>query len=222
MKLIAEILQEDIQYVAEENKATGEKDYFIEGPFLQSNIVNKNNRQYPKQVLANEVARYDKEYIQKKRAYGELGHPQGPTINLERVSHIIQSLKEDGDNFVGRAKIMDTPYGTIVKNLMKEGCQLGVSSRGMGSIKPKKNIMEVQSDFMLATAADIVADPSAPDAFVKGVMEGVEWIYSQESQSWTKRTEEVVDEIVETGVKSSRELMERKFYLFQKYLNSLK
>ena len=148
--------------------------------------------------------------------------PQGPTINLERVSHIIQSLKEDGDNFVGRAKIMDTPYGTIVKNLMKEGCQLGVSSRGMGSIKPKKNIMEVQSDFMLATAADIVADPSAPDAFVKGVMEGVEWIYSQESQSWTKRTEEVVDEIVETGVKSSRELMERKFYLFQKYLNSLK
>ena len=136
MKLIAEILQEDISYVAEENKATGEKDYFIEGPFLQSNIVNKNNRQYPKQVLANEVARYDKEYIQKKRAYGELGHPQGPTINLERVSHIIQSLKEDGDNFVGRAKIMDTPYGTIVKNLMKEGCQLGVSSRGMGSIKP--------------------------------------------------------------------------------------
>ena len=113
MKLIAEILQEDISYVAEENKATGEKDYFIEGPFLQSNIVNKNNRQYPKQVLANEVARYDKEYIQKKRAYGELGHPQGPTINLERVSHIIQSLKEDGDNFVGRAKIMDTPYGTI-------------------------------------------------------------------------------------------------------------
>ncbi len=170
MKLIAEVLDGSVEYVTEEDKKTGEKNFFIEGVFIQTEQKNRNNRIYPKHVMEKEIDRYTKDHINKNRAYGELGHPQGPTINLERVSHMIQSLKEEGNNYIGRAKVMDTPYGSIVKNLMKEGAQLGVSSRGMGSLKANKNIMEVQDDFMLATAADIVADPSAPDAFVKGVM----------------------------------------------------
>jgi|TARA_B100000035_G_C20993310_1_gene551261 hypothetical protein len=222
MKLIAEVLDNEINYIAEENKDTGKKDYFIEGVFIQTEQKNKNGRIYRKSTMDKEIDRYTKEHIDKKRAYGELGHPQGPTINLERVSHMIQSLKPEGNNYIGRAKVMDTPYGSIVKNLMKEGAQLGVSSRGMGSLKAKKDIMEVQDDFMLATAADIVADPSAPDAFVKGVMEGCEWIYDQETGAWTKATINVVEEILDTGKKSAKELMERKVYLFQKYLDTLK
>jgi len=222
MKLIAEVLDNEINYIAEENKDTGKKDYFIEGVFIQTEQKNKNGRIYRKSTMDKEIDRYTKEHINKKRAYGELGHPQGPTINLERVSHMIQSLKPEGNNYIGRAKVMDTPYGSIVKNLMKEGAQLGVSSRGMGSLKAKKDIMEVQDDFMLATAADIVADPSAPDAFVKGVMEGCEWIYDQETGAWTKATIDVVEEILDTGKKSAKELMERKVYLFQKYLDTLK
>ena len=222
MKLIAEVLDNEISYIAEENKDTGKKDYFIEGVFIQTEQKNKNGRIYRKSTMDKEIDRYTKEHIDKKRAYGELGHPQGPTINLERVSHMIQSLKPEGNNYIGRAKVMDTPYGSIVKNLMKEGAQLGVSSRGMGSLKAKKDIMEVQDDFMLATAADIVADPSAPDAFVKGVMEGCEWIYDQETGAWTKATINVVEEILDTGKKSAKELMERKVYLFQKYLDTLK
>ena len=222
MKLIAEVLDNEINYIAEENKDTGKKDYFIEGVFIQTEQKNKNGRIYRKSTIDKEIDRYTKEHIDKKRAYGELGHPQGPTINLERVSHMIQSLKPEGNNYIGRAKVMDTPYGSIVKNLMKEGAQLGVSSRGMGSLKAKKDIMEVQDDFMLATAADIVADPSAPDAFVKGVMEGCEWIYDQETGAWTKATINVVEEILDTGKKSAKELMERKVYLFQKYLDTLK
>ena len=222
MKLIAEVLDNEINYIAEENKDTGKKDYFIEGVFIQTEQKNKNGRIYRKSTMDKEIDRYTKEHIDKKRAYGELGHPQGPTINLERVSHMIQSLKPEGNNYIGRAKVMDTPYGSIVKNLMKEGAQLGVSSRGMGSLKAKKDIMEVQDDFMLATAADIVADPSAPDAFVKGVMEGCEWIYDQETGAWTKATIDVVEEILDTGKKSAKELMERKVYLFQKYLDTLK
>tara|TARA_Y100000004_G_scaffold192287_1_gene252579 strand:- start:1023 stop:1691 length:669 start_codon:yes stop_codon:yes gene_type:complete len=222
MKLIAEVLDNEINYIAEENKDTGKKDYFIEGVFIQTEQKNKNGRIYRKSTMDKEIDRYTKEHIDKKRAYGELGHPQGPTINLERVSHMIQSLKPEGNNYIGRAKVMDTPYGSIVKNLMKEGAQLGVSSRGMGSLKAKKDIMEVQDDFMLATAADIVADPSAPDAFVKGVMEGCEWIYDQETGAWTKATIDVVEEILDTGKKSAKELMERKVQLFAKYLDTLK
>ena len=222
MKLIAEVLDNEINYIAEENKDTGKKDYFIEGVFIQTEQKNKNGRIYRKSTMDKEIDRYTKEHIDKKRAYGELGHPQGPTINLERVSHMIQSLKPEGNNYIGRAKVMDTPYGSIVKNLMKEGAQLGVSSRGMGSLKAKKDIMEVQDDFMLATAADIVADPSAPDAFVKGVMEGCEWIYDQETGAWTKSTIDVVEEILDTGKKSAKELMERKVQLFAKYLDTLK
>ena len=174
---------------------------------------------YPKEVLAKEAARYNKEYIQKNKAYGELGHPQGPTINLERVSHMIKELKPDGSNFVGRAKVLDTPYGNIVKNLIDEGAQLGVSSRGMGTIRERNGAQEVQSDFMLSTAADIVADPSAPDAFVNGVMEGMEWVYDEASRSF--RSIQVVDEIKSVGTKSAKELDEQKFNLFNKFLRSL-
>lgn len=176
MKLISELVEE-VKILVEE-KETGKKDFYIEGVFLQGNLKNRNGRVYPIDILDKEVDRYNEEYIEKNRAYGELGHPQGPTINLERVSHMTKSLKRDGDNFIGKAKIMDTPYGNIVKNLMQEGATLGVSSRGMGSLKDNgKGVMEVQDDFYLATAADIVADPSAPDAFVRGIMEGVEWIW---------------------------------------------
>ena len=176
MKLICEV-NENVQYLTEEKK-DGTKNYFIEGIFMQGDIKNRNGRIYPSEVLARETKRYSKEYIDKKRAYGELGHPQGPTINLERVSHMITELKQDGKNFVGKAKIMcETPYGKIVKSLMDEDAQLGVSSRGMGSLKEVGGKAEVQKDFYLATAADIVADPSAPEAFVSGIMEGREWIW---------------------------------------------
>lgn len=177
MKLITEVIEEGCNFIIEDAK-DGKKNYFLEGVFMQGDVVNKNNRQYPCSILAKETKRYNKEYIDKNRAYGELGHPSGPTINLERVSHMIKELKQDGNNFMGRAKIMDTPYGNIVKNLMDEGASLGVSSRGMGTLKPLPNgTSEVQKDFFLATAADIVADPSAPDAYVNGVMEGVEWVW---------------------------------------------
>lgn len=175
MKLIREELQ-DANFLVEEKNGT--KQYFIEGVFMQSNLQNRNGRVYPKEVMTKEVSRYNNEYIKKNRAFGELGHPEGPTINLERVSHMIQSLEMNGDNVMGRAKIMDTPYGKIVKNLMDEGATLGVSSRGMGSIRQTRaGVQEVQDDFYLATAADIVADPSAPDAFVRGIMEGKEWVW---------------------------------------------
>lgn len=182
MKLISELVEE-VQYLSESTK-DGTKNYFIEGVFLQGNIKNRNGRVYPINVLEKEVNRYSKEYIDKKRAYGELGHPQGPTINLERVSHLITSLKRDGDNYIGRAKIMtETPYGKIVKSLLDEGAQLGVSSRGMGSLKQRNGLMEVQDDYYLATAGDVVADPSAPQALVRGIMENVEWVYD-ESLGW--------------------------------------
>jgi hypothetical protein len=175
MKLICEV-NEDLKIITESNEA-GEKQFFLEGILMQGNLKNKNGRIYPTQTLANEVARYNREFVEQNRAYGELGHPQGPTINLERVSHMIKSLRQEGDNFIGKAKIMDTPYGNIVKNLMKEGAKLGFSSRGMGSLVKKGDIMEVQNDFHLATAADIVADPSAPQALANGIMEGKEWVW---------------------------------------------
>jgi len=176
MKLITEI-NESVEYISEARE-DGKKDYFIRGPFMQANIKNRNGRVYPAEVLDKEVNRYVTENVQKNRAYGELGHPTSPTINLDRVSHMIKELTRDGDNFIGKAKIMtETPMGQIVKNLMDEGASLGVSSRGMGSLKNKNGAAEVQNDFYLATAADIVADPSAPDAFVEGIMEGKEWVW---------------------------------------------
>ena len=175
MKLITETI-EDIEVLTEANNSGG-KNYKIRGVFMQADIKNRNGRVYPVQTLAKEVARYTQEFINKKRAFGELGHPDGPTVNLERVSHMITSLKPEGKNFIGEAKVMDTPYGKIVKNLIDEGAQLGVSSRGMGSIQQSQGRNVVGKDFYLATAADIVADPSAPDAFVEGIMEGKEWVW---------------------------------------------
>ena len=174
MKLISEEIQH-AEYLVEEKN--GKKNYSIRGVFLQSDIKNRNGRVYENEILAKEVNRYNREFIQKNRAFGELGHPDGPTVNLERVSHMIKSLTPDGKNFIGEAKIMDTPYGKIVKGLIDEGAQLGVSSRGMGSIQRMSGKNVVGNDFYLATAADIVADPSAPDAFVEGIMEGKEWVW---------------------------------------------
>ena len=175
MKLICE-LQESVEYelIEEDGKP---KRYYIEGIFMQSEKKNKNGRVYPLPVLEKEVNRYVKEYVKPKRAFGELGHPDGPTVNLDRASHMIQSLKKEGKDFVGRAKNLDTPNGKIVKCLIDEGARLGVSSRGMGTLKPEEKAQVVQDDFYLATAADIVADPSAPNAFVEGIMEGREWIW---------------------------------------------
>ena len=175
MKLISESI-EDIDYLIEDDDS-GKKNYKIRGPFLQAEVKNRNGRIYPMHILEKEVGRYNKEYIQKNRAFGELGHPDGPTVNLERVSHMITSLHAEGTNFLGEAKILDTPYGKIVKNLIDEGAKLGVSSRGMGSLVPMRGAQVVKDDFYLATAADIVADPSAPNAFVEGIMEGKEWVW---------------------------------------------
>ena len=175
MKLITETI-EDIEVLTEAT-SNGGKQYKIKGVFMQADIKNRNGRVYPVETLAKEVRRYTNEFINKKRAFGELGHPDGPTVNLERVSHMITSLKPEGKNFIGEAKVMDTPYGKIVKNLIDEGAQLGVSSRGMGSIQSMQGKNIVGKDFYLATAADIVADPSAPDAFVEGIMEGKEWVW---------------------------------------------
>ena len=176
VKLISEAVEE-VEYITEE-KENGGKNYKIRGIFMQADIKNRNGRIYPMEVLDEEVKNYNKKYIKQNGAFGELGHPDGPTVNLERVSHMITSLKPDGKNFIGEAKIMDTPMGKIVKNLMDEGAKLGVSSRGMGSLKQRGGANVVSDDFYLATAADIVADPSAPNAFVEGIMEGKEWVWN--------------------------------------------
>jgi|TARA_B110000444_G_scaffold94146_1_gene88992 hypothetical protein len=174
MKLISEEVQ-NAEYITEE--VNGKKNYKIRGVFLQSEIKNRNGRVYEKEILEKEVSRYNAEFINKKRAFGELGHPDSPTVNLERVSHMITTLYPDGTNFIGEAKIMNTPYGKIVKGLIDEGAQLGVSSRGMGSLSQRGGVNYVGRDFYLATAADIVADPSAPDAFVEGIMESKNWVW---------------------------------------------
>jgi len=187
---------------------------------LQTEVKNKNGRIYPLEVMQKEVKRYNKEYIAQKRAYGELGHPEGPTINLERTSHLIESLEQDGKNFVGKAKILSTPMGEIVKNLLSDGARLGVSSRGMGSLKAsnrKGGAQMVQSDFQLATAADIVADPSAPDAFVDGVMEGVEWIWDN-GVIKAQKIEEYKDTIRRA---KSLKLQETKLNVFKSFLENL-
>ena len=175
LKLISENLEE-VQYITEENEK-GEKEYKIKGIFMQADVKNRNGRVYPFDILKKEVSNYNKNFTKQKRAFGELGHPDGPTVNLERVSHMITDLYPDGKNFIGEAKIMDTPMGKIVKSLMDEGAKLGVSSRGLGSLQQKNGASYVKDDFYLATAADIVADPSAPNAFVEGIMEGKEWIW---------------------------------------------
>jgi hypothetical protein len=174
MKLITEEI-ESVEIITEEKN--GKSTLYIQGPFLQAEITNRNGRCYPMSILEREVSRYHQSFIESGRALGELGHPDGPTVNLDRVSHMITSLKKEGTNFVGKAKILDTPMGNIAKSLLGEGVKLGVSSRGIGSLVEKNGIKYVGDDFMLATAADIVADPSAPDAFVEGIMEGKEWVW---------------------------------------------
>tara|TARA_Y100000004_G_scaffold61542_1_gene68895 strand:+ start:1003 stop:1647 length:645 start_codon:yes stop_codon:yes gene_type:complete len=214
MKLISEEIQ-DAEYLVED--VGGKKNYKIKGVFLQSDIKNRNGRVYPKQIMMKEVNRYQKEFVEKKRAFGELGHPDGPTVNLERVSHMITNLQQDGSNFIGEAKIMNTPYGKIVKGLIDEGAQLGVSSRGMGSLEQRNGANYVKSDFMLATAADIVADPSAPDAFVQGIMESKEWVWDngrlveRDVEAWRK----------EIRSASTRKLEEKKLEVFENFLKNL-
>ena len=211
MRLITEIVEEILVESKGEN-------LFIEGVFLQSNIKNRNGREYPGEIMDKEVRRYTEKYIDKNRAFGELGHPDGPAINLERVSHMIKSLKKEGNNYVGKAKIMkETPYGAIVSNLIKEGASLGVSSRGMGSVKQSGGKNVVQDDFYLATAADIVADPSAPDAFVNGIMEGKEWVWDN-GVVVERHISNMHKEMVAAP---SKELMETKIKLFKNFMSKL-
>ena len=214
MKLISEEIN-NAEYLIEETN--GKKDYKIKGIFLQSELKNRNGRVYPKDVLENEVKRYNQEFVNKKRAFGELGHPDGPTINLERVSHMITKLYPDGNNFIGEAKIMNTPYGKIVKGLIDEGAQLGVSSRGMGSLVQRGGVNVVSDDFYIATAADIVADPSAPDAFVEGIMEGKEWVWD----NGVLKEQDVAAWKMEIYRTRKRELEEKKVNIFKNFLQKL-
>ena len=214
MRLIAEEIT-NVQFLEEEKE--GKKNYFIEGIFLQAELKNRNNRMYPLKTLQKEVAKYSENYIDKGRALGELGHPDGPSINLDRVSHKIISLKEDGNNFIGKAKLLDTPMGRIAKDLLGEGVKLGVSSRGMGSIRKEENCNVVMDDFMLATAADIVADPSAPDAFVDGIMEGKEWVWDNGVLKEAK-VAQIKKEIDQATLIN---LQERKVSAFETFLKSL-
>ena len=216
VKLFSEQFSDEVEYICEE-KENGNKNYKIKGIFMQADIKNRNGRIYPVGTLAKEVKRYNEQFINKKRAFGELGHPDGPTVNLERVSHMITSLKPEGKNFVGEAKIMDTPYGKIVKNLIDEGAQLGVSSRGMGSLQSGSQGNVVGKDFYLATAADIVADPSAPDAFVEGIMEGKEWVWDNGVLK-SMEVEKYKEEIEKT---KRAELAEKKASIFKDFLNKI-
>ena len=214
MKLITEV-NESIKVLKEQHE--GKPRFFIEGIFLQAEKKNRNGRVYPVGILRNEVDKYVGEFVEQNRAFGELGHPDGPTVNLERVSHMITELYEDGNNFIGKAKIMETPYGKIVANLLSEGAKLGVSSRGMGSVKERAGVNYVQDDFSLATAADIVADPSAPDAFVDGIMEGKEWVWNNGI------LEEVHINRYEKAVKKApaRKLNETKINAFRDFISRL-
>jgi len=220
MKLIKEI-NESVDYLVEKNSESGEKNYFIEGIIMQGDIKNRNGRMYPAKVLERESSRYNENYVSKKRAFGELGHPDGPTINLDRVSHRFVDLRREGNNIVGKAKVMDTPMGKIVKAYIDDGSQLGISSRGMGSVREnKEGVMEVQEDFMLATAGDIVADPSAPDAFVQGVMEGVDWIYDVAEQTWkAQQSFDQIEDEVRSNIDDLTE--EQKMRIFNRFINSL-
>jgi hypothetical protein len=219
MKLICETLDSQLSLL-KEAKEDGRKSYHVEGVFLMGDRPNKNGRIYESKILAKEVARYTKEVIENNRAYGELGHPAGPTINLDRACMMIKSLSQEGSDFIGKAKILGTPMGNIVMNLLDEGANLGVSSRGMGTLKEKNGVMEVQDDFMLATPADVVADPSAHNAFVRGVMENVDWVYDVASNSW--RAMQNLDE-TKTAMKkmSVKQINENKLHLFERFLDSL-
>lgn len=213
MKLITELL-EDVKTITEARE-DGKKNVFIEGIFLQSDIVNRNGRWYPSEIMEKEVERYTNAHIKTNRALGELGHPAGPAINLDRVSHMITSLKKEGTNFIGRAKLMDTPAGNIAKGLINDGVSLGVSSRGMGTLEEKNGIRYVKEDFHLATAADIVADPSAPDAFVNGIMEGVEWVW-ENNVLVAHQAKMQIEQAC-----ASRELSSRKMKIFESFLNRM-
>ena len=216
MKLITEEINK-VEFIVEE--VGGKKSMFIEGVFLQTEQPNRNNRVYKRTVMEREVARYNEQYIANGRALGELGHPDGPTVNLDRVSHKIVSLRQEGNNFIGKAKILDTPMGKIAKNLIDEGVTLGVSSRGIGSLQETRGGYKlVGEDFMLATAADIVADPSAPDAFVQGIMEGKEWVLVNGTLK-----EQQIDSIKSTIEKAvaARDLQEKKIELFSQFLSNL-
>ena len=216
MKLIKELIEEEnLQFITEDKD--GEKRYYIEGVFMQADVKNKNGRMYGSNMLAEKVEEYSKNFIDKNRAYGELGHPSNPSINLERVSHRIISLRRDGSNFVGKAQVSSTPYGNIVKGLLEDGGKLGVSSRGLGSLMKENGILKVQSDFLIVTPADIVADPSAPDAFVEGIMEGREWVW--DNGIIREKTVEDYKEIVEKT--SSKELKMMKLKLFEDFLSKL-
>ena len=217
MKLIREVF-EQTSFVVESKLGKG-KEYFIEGVFLQSELQNRNGRMYPESIMDNEVGRYMKEYVEKNRAYGELGHPETPSINLDRVSHLITSLRKEGTNYIGRAKILETPMGQIARGLLDGGANLGVSSRALGSLKANnEGVQIVQDDFMLSTAADIVADPSAPDAFVRGIMENKEWIFV-DGKYVERHIEEVKSLIKKT---SSRNLEEAKVRAFQSFLSKIR
>ena len=216
MKLIREEI-ENVEVIVEERG--GKKNLYIEGVFLQGDIKNRNGRMYPSNTLCREVARYNEAFVNKGRALGELGHPDGPTVNLDRVSHKIMSLRQEGSNFIGRAKVLNTPMGNIAKNLLDEGVKLGVSSRGVGSVSMNnEGVNVVGEDFMLATAADIVADPSAPDAFVDGIMEGKDWIWDGGvlRQKFAEKTYKQINTLA-----SSKELQENKLRLFQDFLGNL-
>jgi hypothetical protein len=214
MKLITELV-EDVKYI-QEDSGNGGKDYYIEGVFLQSEVKNRNGRVYPTPTLVKECRRYIKEYVDKGRALGELNHPTGPTVNLDRVSHMVKSLNESGRDMIGRAKVLGTPMGNIVKNLINEGAKLGVSSRGMGSLAARNGYQEVQEDFMLA-AIDIVADPSAPNAFVNGIMEGKEWVWD----NGILKSQEI-EKYQRTIAKSSSRNLERNMIkVFEHFLRSI-
>ena len=217
MKLFTELV-EKIELITERDK-NGKKNLFIEGVFLQANIKNRNGRIYPMDVMEKEVSRYNEEVVSKSRAFGELGHPSGPTINLDRVSHIITELRKDGNNFIGKARITETPMGQIARGIMESGGQLGVSSRAMGSLKEQNGIMVVQDDLKISTAADIVADPSAPDAFVNGIMEGVNWIFDPIKGSWLE--EKANDLVKQIHKMPKKQLEEQKLSIFENYIASL-
>jgi len=217
MLMITE-LTEEIEYITEA-KEDGSKDHYIHGIFMQADKPNRNGRIYPLRIMEKAVQKYIESHIDQKRGYGELGHPSGPQINLDRVSHMVTELKRDGSNFIGKARLTDTPMGNIAKGLLKSGANLGVSSRGLGSLKERDGIMEVQDDFHLATAADIVADPSAPNAFVKGIMEGAEWVYDASSDSWYQ------EKLHESRKQMKRmrmdEIEQGKFGIYESFIKSL-
>jgi hypothetical protein len=225
MKLITEVFEDNYE-ILKESSEDGKKNYYIEGIFMQGDIGNRNGRVYPSSILENEMKRYDRDFIQTKRALGELGHPSGPQINGDRVSHLIVNMKKDGSNFIGKAKILSTPMGEIVKTFMDEGVKIGVSTRGLGSVKQKNGLMEVQDDFHLATV-DIVTDPSGPNCFVNGIMENTEYFYDISAETWRpQKAQEIIEEAVKEVKKTYRTTTRKideayALDVFKKYISSI-